>query len=182
MSNKRHVRSEWKLLEPPEHYNRARALCGKLSTPSNCGVPGITREGSSGWCMRCINLLHADISSVTYTLPTLQYIHSVIAAEVKRIKGGESTVLPLWHKYSESINNRRWIVWDTMMSRCYDQMNPDYPGWGGNGITVHPDWHNFTAFVDDVPDNVVGVFPSSREISKATAIVHVTGVTSPVGE
>lgn len=172
--NKRHVRSEWTLLEPPTNYKRAKALCGVTSTPDNCGVPGITKEAPSGWCRVCIKRLAAEVELPRYTLPTLQSIHNSIIAEVARCLGQESSILPLWHPHSESINNRRWIVWDMMMSRCYDMNNPDFYMWGGAGITVHDDWKSFKQFADDVPAEVSGVYPKrSMCISKDDSVIRV---------
>lgn len=171
----RHVRSDWRLLEPPGNYGRVRTLCKVTTTPNNCGIPGITRESIAGWCPHCIKKLAAELNGIgTLSLSTLQSLYNVIAAEVGRCLGKESSVLPLWHPHSESINNRRWLVWDVMMSRCYDMNNSDFPHWGGNGVTVHEDWHDFTQFADDVPDKITGVYPRlSREMSKADSTIRV---------
>lgn len=174
MNNKRHVRWDWRLIEPTEDYKRVRTLCSVTSTPSNCGVPGITKEATDLWCRRCMVILVREIEGMEpISIVTLNSLYKVIEAEGDRFFNQESSTLPLWHPHSESINNRRWIVWEVMMNRCYNTTNDVFPQWGGIGVTVHPDWHNFKQFADDVPDSVIGVYPRSRkEISRDDCIIR----------
>lgn len=178
MKTKRHVRSDWILIDPPSQYNRVSTLCRKTSTPRNSGVPGITREASTGWCSNCISRLALWVNDLESSIPTLQSLYNVIIAETGRILGKQSSILPIWHPHSESINNRRWLVWDMMMSRCYDTVHKDYPQWGGAGITVAPEWHDFKKFADDMPEHVTGVYPfKGKEISIEDCRVNVEGST-----
>lgn len=64
-------------------------------------------------------------------------------------------------------------VWRSMMSRCYNPSDRAYRNYGGRGILVHPEWHDFDAFARDVGphpggglsldrvDNENGYFPSN---------------------
>lgn len=40
--------------------------------------------------------------------------------------------------------------WGAMRDRCYRKSNPDYPLYGGRGITVCDRWNDFTLFVADM--------------------------------
>lgn len=42
---------------------------------------------------------------------------------------------------------RMKAVWGTMMQRCHNASNRDYPRYGGRGITVCAEWHNRDAFL-----------------------------------
>lgn len=53
--------------------------------------------------------------------------------------------------YKKSPSNERlYNVWRNMLSRCYDPKNIRYNCYGGTGVTVHEDWHNFTTFYKEV--------------------------------
>jgi hypothetical protein len=41
-------------------------------------------------------------------------------------------------------------TWLSILSRCYDTTDKDYPRYGAKGIIVDPHWHNFTNFVNDI--------------------------------
>lgn len=41
-------------------------------------------------------------------------------------------------------------IWHSMISRCYNENDKQYPVYGGIGITVDPRWHSFENYVNDV--------------------------------
>lgn len=42
-------------------------------------------------------------------------------------------------------------AWSNAKDRCFNENNPQYPGVGGSGITMHPAWvDDFPAFLDEV--------------------------------
>jgi len=43
---------------------------------------------------------------------------------------------------------RVYRIWGSLRNRCNNPNNPDYPHYGGRGITVSPEWNDFTAFRD----------------------------------
>lgn len=45
-----------------------------------------------------------------------------------------------------------YSIWQGMLKRCYDKNDPMYPWYGAKGVTVHPDWHNFSVFYRDVQE------------------------------
>lgn len=187
MTDKVHVRNDWQLLYTPLNKNRVMTLCGKKSTPSRCGTPGITAVTRGNWCAKCIwkvTLTLAEFYSYDQTGLTngVLYTYHMIAAEVLRIRESPtlsrsigkdvSYVLPAWDKYSRSLNNRLFVIWSTLIDQCEDETHPNYPAWGARGITVHPDWQDFRSFVDDAPKGATGVFPKpgATVIGPSTAV------------
>ena len=45
-------------------------------------------------------------------------------------------------------NTRLYGIWSHMKSRCYLESEPAYPNYGGRGITVCDEWHDFQNFYD----------------------------------
>lgn len=43
---------------------------------------------------------------------------------------------------------RLYNVWHTMKERCYVQSQISYPAYGGRGIKVCPEWHDFIPFME----------------------------------
>lgn len=46
--------------------------------------------------------------------------------------------------------SRVYSTWINMMQRCHNPNNPRYADYGGRGITVSQDWHNFENFKRDM--------------------------------
>lgn len=42
--------------------------------------------------------------------------------------------------------SRLYRIWDGMRARCYKPVTNSYDRYGGRGITVVPEWHDFAAF------------------------------------
>ena len=51
--------------------------------------------------------------------------------------------------FDSKINNREYNVWFNMISKCYNTNFVTYNNFGGNGITVCKEWHNFANFFRD---------------------------------
>ena len=49
------------------------------------------------------------------------------------------------HGLSKRFQKLNW-VWTAMKQRCYNPECKDFPHYGGRGITVCEDWHNFESF------------------------------------
>lgn len=45
-------------------------------------------------------------------------------------------------------NTPAYEVWRGMIRRCYDKKYIDYSRYGGSGVYVHQDWHNFQNFAE----------------------------------
>lgn len=41
-------------------------------------------------------------------------------------------------------------TWRAMMRRCYNPNDKDYPRYGGAGVLVHQDWHDYLHFANDM--------------------------------
>lgn len=41
---------------------------------------------------------------------------------------------------------RLYAVWEDMINRCENPNHKRYKDWGGRGISVCPEWHNFIVF------------------------------------
>lgn len=52
---------------------------------------------------------------------------------------------------------REYRTWVTMNQRCYNESSPDYPNYGGRGITVCERWReSFQNFLDDMGNRPAG--------------------------
>lgn len=47
-------------------------------------------------------------------------------------------------------DRRTYDSWREMMNRCCDPSDPGYQNYGGRGLTVHPGWMTFAAFLADM--------------------------------
>jgi hypothetical protein len=54
-------------------------------------------------------------------------------------------------------NTPTFGCWSSMINRCYNKNNSNYPRWGGRGIRVCPRWLNsFLAFLQDMGERPTG--------------------------
>jgi hypothetical protein len=44
----------------------------------------------------------------------------------------------------------RYMLWQTLMGKCYRPTHKDYAYYGGRGITVHAPWHDAGAFICEI--------------------------------
>jgi hypothetical protein len=54
-----------------------------------------------------------------------------------------------------------WLSWKSMIGRCANPKNPDYPEYGGRGITVCERWLKFENFFADM-----GVRPEGMSLDR----------------
>lgn len=50
-----------------------------------------------------------------------------------------------------------YCLWNNAMQRCYNPRNASYKDYGARGITVHPAWHDYTVFRQEVPTMLEGL-------------------------
>lgn len=43
-------------------------------------------------------------------------------------------------------SSRLYNIWSNMLARCQNENNPQFDDYGGRGITVCPEWHDFSTF------------------------------------
>ena len=48
------------------------------------------------------------------------------------------------HGYADK--ERLYSIWHGMRQRCNDSNHKDYPRYGGRGITICPEWNDYSAF------------------------------------
>ena len=74
---------------------------------------------------------------------------------------GNTTSCGCWAKIANikhgGSNKSSYNTWRAMMRRCYNMRDKDYPHYGGAGITVCTEWHEYTNFVADMGE------PTGRE-------------------
>jgi len=49
-----------------------------------------------------------------------------------------------------------YVSWLSMRKRCLSPVNKDYPGWGGRGICIAPEWDDFSSFLADMGERPPG--------------------------
>lgn len=57
------------------------------------------------------------------------------------------TIIKRNTKYSKTIP-KLWYCWNDMMRRCYDKTSSGYSYYGGRGVTVCPEWHDYEKFMN----------------------------------
>lgn len=48
-------------------------------------------------------------------------------------------------------HKKEYNVWHKMLQRCYDTSCKSFKDYGAKGVAVHPRWHSFENFVNDIP-------------------------------
>lgn len=92
----------------------------------------------------------------------------VFKAQAKEIKNGvvvnrnKLTILDAgfigYGKYKTKVGNCRtksYQVWTDMLRRCYDKNRDRYVIYGGRGVTVCKEWHNFQVFAEWCESNYI---------------------------
>ena len=63
-------------------------------------------------------------------------------------------------------HSRTYKSWDAMLQRCTNENSPDYPKYGGAGISIFPAWLKFENFYADMGDRPEGTsldrFPNNK--------------------
>lgn len=79
------------------------------------------------------------------------------------LRSGHTTSCGCYQKEKRAAGNpkhggkrtRLYSIWCGIKNRCYNPKNPSYPRYGGRGILLHDEWHDFAAFraaVGDPPE------------------------------
>lgn len=59
--------------------------------------------------------------------------------------------------YDRKTDRNLYCRWNTLLSRCYNPNAINYNMYGGNGVTVSPEWHNFSNFKKWFLDNIYDI-------------------------
>jgi len=71
---------------------------------------------------------------------------------VNKLRGKDAS---LW-KHGQT-DSPTWRIWTGMMGRCYSPGHTVYKWYGGAGITVCPDWHDFMQFQAEMGNRPPGL-------------------------
>lgn len=119
-----------------------RGSIGKTFKTNNCGdVELLKYESHNKVLVKFINTGNTLWSSFSNVQRGL--IYDVLARNVANNTGfiGIGKYTPTTHKV--------WYTkWAGMLSRCYDPADTAYARYGGVGITVYTEWHNFQNFAE----------------------------------
>lgn len=103
-----------------------------------------TRNGRQAYVCRC------DCGKLT-TVLAYNLIRGVtkscgcLKSEVARAKVWKATQASSSHGLS---SHPLYGLWKGIMARCYNENRKEYPAYGGRGIKVEDEWHDFQTFYD----------------------------------
>ena len=63
---------------------------------------------------------------------------------------GRKTHGEVQHINGKRVASPEYRVWQRIKNCCLNLKSPDYPYYGGRGITLHPEWLDFTKFLEYV--------------------------------
>ena len=110
------------------------------------------------WLCRCICGLEKDLAQPYLLTKNITSCGCLSGRAPTDFIRSEST-LPT--KSDGRTKNPRYSQWYGMMSRCYHEKSNFYKDYGGRGIFVHGEWHNFWLYVEWMDANI-GDRPSKK--------------------
>lgn len=54
------------------------------------------------------------------------------------------------HAGGKSARSKEYHIWSQMLQRCKNTNHKDFPSYGGDGVAVSNDWHDFRVFLADM--------------------------------
>lgn len=116
----------------PKFVDRTGYVYGFLTVLERAGT---TRSKKVLWKCRCVcgNTTEVDVCSLVTknTVSCGCYLKARITKHGGTGKGSYNT-------------------WRAMMRRCYNPQVKDYPRYGGVGVSVCPEWHDYSVFAADM--------------------------------
>ena len=80
----------------------------------------------------------------------------VVIAAAADIRNGHTTSCGCYHKDAIRTHGKTkhpiYSTWKGMLARCYNKKRKGYENYGGRGIRVCPEWHDFFNFYRDMGD------------------------------
>lgn len=137
----------------------------KLVTTSNCGCKGVQRlkkalcTGNKYGKLRVIEPVESDRHGKQRWLCICDCgVECVKTTSGLRLGKMQSCGCHIYLKHGKS-NTKTYSVWEAMKQRCYNTNHKQYEYYGGRGITICPQWLDFTVFLADMgeypPDMVI---------------------------
>ena len=62
------------------------------------------------------------------------------------------------HGHSRYGRPQTYNSWRKSMERCYNRNQEGFMNFGGRGIAVEPEWHDFTTFLEDMGERFENTF------------------------
>ena len=73
---------------------------------------------------------------------------------------------PVRHGYARRKRSPEYQVWSSMLSRCRNQNDDNWPRYGGAGITVCKRWYQFENFIEDMGKRPEGKRLGRKNVTK----------------
>lgn len=74
---------------------------------------------------------------------------------------------------------REYSRWSTIMARCYNPKHKAYHSYGGRGVTVCEEWHDFQIFADWFSENNIDGWVMDKDLCGGMIYSPVTVVFLP---
>ena len=111
--------------------NQVRDLTGlKAGLLTVVSLSGRDKNGRAIWLCRCDCGVELNRSS------------SIICKAIKHNKKSHCGCSPARKSHGLSKEKHLYWVWASIIQRCENEVNKDFPGYGGRGITICKEWRN----------------------------------------
>lgn len=80
--------------------------------------------------------------------------------------------------YNKDTDKKLYSRWNNIIQRCYNPNSTNYSYYGGNGIIMAPEWHNFSNFKKWFLDNVYDIGDELLVVDKDILIPNNTTYSS----
>ena len=120
--------------------NMAGQKIGKWTVLERAPAPTKNTAGNAFWKCKC------ECGTIGIILGTTLRKHTSLSCGCG--KNGDAFVTH-GHKRNRK-PTKTYVVWQNMMARCYNSSNPAFNRYGGRGILVCDDWHNYSNFLKDM--------------------------------
>lgn len=98
--------------------------------------PPVNKRGCAIWHCRCDCGCETDVSGYE-----LRRGHTGSCGCLQRERAADT------HRTHGKTNSRLYIIWKSMRARCENPHNKSYDYYGGHGISVCEEWHDFANFM-----------------------------------
>lgn len=70
------------------------------------------------------------------------------------------------NNYNKKTDRKLYMRWNNIIQRCYNPNSTNYPYYGGNGVTIASEWHNFSNFKEWFLNNIYDIGDETIVIDK----------------
>lgn len=72
----------------------------------------------------------------------------------------------------EKANRKIYAIWRQMLNRCYNKDAPNYHRYGGRGVTVCDEWHNYQNYAEWYEENYIENFEVDKDIGSVNDLTY----------